>query len=71
VANKPKHTYYSGMDFIREVKKDVEHLSGQELTNFISVVHEEFKIATNAKEPPYITLYYRDLLSYLIKTYGH
>jgi len=59
------------MDYIEDIRKDVAHLSGQELSSFINVVYDEFKHATEAKEPPFVTLYYRDLLSYLIKTYGH
>lgn len=71
MVKKFKDTYNVGMEFIKDIERDVKHLTGQELTNFISVVYDEFKVATDNKEPPYITVYYRDLLSYLIKTYGH
>ena len=54
-----------------ELLEECSNMSGQQLTNFISVVHDEFKIATQKRESPALTLYYRDLLSFLIKTYGH
>lgn len=54
-----------------DILEETEGLSGQELTKFIDVINEEFKRSTKEKEPPAVTLYYRDLLTYLIKTYGH
>lgn len=71
MAKRSKPTYNRGMDYLEDIKSKAEDLSGQQMTNFIETIHEEFKIARENKEPPYITLYYRDLLSFLIKTYGH
>jgi len=45
--------------------------SGQEITNLISDIHEDYETFTKQRANPSVVLHYRDLLSYLIKTYGH
>ena len=59
------------MDYIGDIEEKMKYLSGQQLNNIIETIHEEYKYSVKEKQPPYITLYYRDLLSFLIKTYGH
>jgi len=55
--------------FVKE--KNKEHWTGQQMTNLLSGVHEDYIAFERLKQNPKIVLYYRDLLSYLIKTYGH
>jgi hypothetical protein len=71
VAKSKKDTYNKPMDYIGDIEEKMKDLSGQQLNNFIETIHDEYKHAVKEKQPPYITLYYRDLLSFLIKTYGH
>lgn len=57
--------------FLDEPKNDA--WSGTEIHNLIEGVHEDYKTAVKSKRKvnPTKVLYYRDLLSYLVKTYGH
>ena len=50
---------------------DNSEWSGQEITNLISDVYEDYETFTKQRANPSVVLHYRDLLSYLIKTYGH
>lgn len=44
---------------------------GQEITDLLTGVHEDYLHFVEQRYNPQIILYYRDLLSYLVKTYGH
>ena len=45
--------------------------SGQQISELIEDVYDDYNFYLKTRESPEITLYYRDLLAYLIKTYGH
>jgi hypothetical protein len=45
--------------------------SGQRMTDLIDDVHGEYQHFFKAKRYPELILYYRDLLSYLVKNHGH
>jgi len=65
--------YNSSMPFDIESKDNPinSEWSGQEITNLISDIHEDYETFTKQRANPSVVLHYRDLLSYLIKTYGH
>lgn len=72
---KLKNNLYNGsMSFEIESKNKIiedSEWSGQEITNLISDIHEDYETFTKQRANPSVVLHYRDLLSYLIKTYGH
>ena len=45
--------------------------SGQQISELIEDVHDDYNFYLKTRESPEITLYYRDLLAYLVKNYGH
>lgn len=45
--------------------------SGQQISELIEDVYDDYKFYLKTRESPEIILYYRDLLSYLVKNYGH
>lgn len=45
--------------------------SGEDIHKVISGVHTDYEEAKSKKRDPELTIYYRDLLTFLIKTYGH
>jgi hypothetical protein len=45
--------------------------SGQQISELIEDVYDDYKFYLKTRESPEITLYYRDLLAYLVKNYGH
>ena len=45
--------------------------SGQQISKLIEDVYDDYKFYLKTRESPEITLYYRDLLAYLVKNYGH
>ena len=64
--------YHRVMDLMDRVTTiDRSHWSGQEISNLLVGVHEDYEHYIKIKAPKEVVLYYRDLLSYLIKTYGH
>jgi len=74
VENLKNNRYNRSMPYdIDSKNKSIENSewSGQEITKLISDIHEDYEISTKQRANPNITLHYRDLLSYLIKTYGH
>ena len=74
MENLKNNIYNRSMPYDFETKdKNVDNSewSGQEINNLISDVHEDYEIFTKQRANPSIVLHYRDLLSYLIKTYGH
>jgi hypothetical protein len=74
-VEKMQNNIYNGnMPYDIEAKQrlvDTSQWSGQEITNLISDVHEDYTNFSKQRANPTIILHYRDLLSYLIKTYGH
>jgi len=74
-VEKLKNNLYNGsMSFEIESKNKIienSEWSGQEITNLISDIHEDYETFTKQRANPSVVLHYRDLLSYLIKTYGH
>jgi hypothetical protein len=45
--------------------------SGQQISELIEDVYDDYNYYLKTRESPEITLYYRDLLAYLVKNYGH
>lgn len=70
-----KNNIYNGsMPFDTGSKNNIvenSEWSGHEITKLISDIHEDYENFTKQRANPTIVLHYRDLLSYLIKTYGH
>lgn len=67
--------YNSEMEFVSfsEIKKLIqdEKLHGAALTFVIDDVHKNYEIASRYSTNKKPGRYYRDLLSKLVKTYGH
>jgi hypothetical protein len=47
------------------------HGSGQHITDLIEDVYDDYQYFLKTRKDPELILYYRDLLSYLVKNYGH
>jgi hypothetical protein len=54
--------------FDEEIVKD---LSGKEKTEFIEYIRDDYQHCLKMKQHPKLIEYYRDVLTRLIKTYGH
>ena len=52
-------------------KREAIPLDGQDVHKVINGVHLDYEDAKNSRRDIELTIYYRDLLSFLIKTYGH
>lgn len=50
---------------------DYSTWSGQEITELLLAVHDNYDYFVKNKHSPEMILYYHDILSRLIKTYGH
>ena len=50
---------------------DFSSWSGQEITDLLLAIHDNYDYFARSKHSPEMTLYYHDLLGRLIKTYGH
>jgi len=48
-----------------------EYRSGQRMTDLIEDVHDDYLHFIKTRESPELIIYYRDLLSFLVKNYGH
>ena len=48
-----------------------KHWSGQQISELIEDVYDDYNYYLKTRESPEITVYYRDLLAYLVKNYGH
>lgn len=68
-----KNRYYNmGMtDRFEEFVLHGKHWSGQQISELIEDVYDDYNYYLKTRESPEITLYYRDLLAYLVKNYGH
>lgn len=59
-------------DIIEKVDiTEIRHLYGHEKTQFINYIHEDYEHCLRKKQHPDLIKYYRDVLTKLIKTYGH
>ena len=58
-------------DRFEEFAMNGKHWSGQQISELIEDVYDDYNFYLKTRESPEITLYYRDLLSYIIKNYGH
>ena len=45
--------------------------SGQHITDLIEDIHDDYLHFLKTRESHELIVYYRDLLSYLVKNYGH
>jgi hypothetical protein len=60
------------MDLMSRVTTiDRSHWTGQQISDLLVGVHEDYEHYIKIKAPKEVVLYYRDLLAYLIKIYGH
>jgi len=50
---------------------DFSSWSGQEITDLLLAIYDNYDYFAKSKHSPEMTLYYHDLLGRLIKTYGH
>jgi hypothetical protein len=50
---------------------DFSSWSGQEITELLLAIHDNYDYFAKSRHSPEMTLYYHDLLGRLIKTYGH
>jgi hypothetical protein len=72
-VEKMKNNHYNTVmnDRFEEFTLKGKHWSGQQISELIEDVYDDYNFYLKTRESPEITLYYRDLLSYLIKNYGH
>ena len=49
----------------------IKHLSGEDKTGFIEYVRDDYNHCLKMKQHPDLIKYYKDVLTRLIKTYGH
>jgi hypothetical protein len=49
----------------------IKELSGSEKTDFIEYVRDDYDHCLKTKQHPQLLKYYKDVLTRLIKTYGH
>ena len=50
---------------------DYSAWSGQEITDLLIAVHDNYSYFVKTKHSPELTIYYHDILGKLVKTYGH
>lgn len=62
--------YSITMDILGPLPKDKAH-SGEDIHKVINSVHLDYEDAKKSRRDIELTIYYRDLLSFLIKNYGH
>jgi len=58
-------------DRLLAIREEGSRWSGQEVTDLLSGVYDDYRTYEKIKTNPTLVVYYRDLLSYLVKTYGH
>jgi hypothetical protein len=61
--------YYDEMDMVGLPKQ--ESWSGAQIYHFIDDVQKQYELTSQLNLPMEASAHYRDLLSKLIKTYGH
>ena len=61
--------YYDEMDMVDLPKQ--ERWSGAQIYHFIDDVQKQYELTSQLNLPMEASAHYRDLLSKLIKTYGH
>ena len=68
-----KNNHYNRVmnDRFEEFALNGKHWSGQQISELIEDVYDDYNYYLKTRESPEITLYYRDLLAYLVKNYGH
>ena len=62
--------YSMDMDILGPFPKDKAH-SGEDIHKVINGVHLDYEDAKKSRRDIELTIYYRDLLSFHIKNYGH
>jgi hypothetical protein len=62
--------YSNDMDILGPFIKDEKH-NGEDIHKVINNVHLDYEAARLKRKDIELTIYYRDLLSFLIKNYGH
>ena len=50
---------------------DYSSWSGHEITELLLAIHDNYNYFVKTKQSPEMILYYHDILSRLVKTYGH
>ena len=60
------------MDTLQNIiNGDFSSWSGQDITELLLAVHDNYDYFARSRHSPEMTLYYHDLLGRLVKTYGH
>ena len=62
---------YEILDSLKIIRAKDGGWSGHDITDLLSGVYEDYITFERLRKNPALVVYYRDLLSYLIKTYGH
>jgi len=67
------HSHYNDLMNYRDInfRKDPDIHSGEDIHKVINNVHLDYEDARKSRRDVELTIYYRDLLSFLIKNYGH
>ena len=61
--------FYDELDMLTLPKK--EHWSGAQIYHYIDDIQKQYELTSQLNLPMEASTHYRDLLSRLIKTYGH
>ena len=61
--------FYEESDLVSIPKK--EHWSGAQIHHFIDDIQKQYELTSQLNLPMEASTHYRDLLTRLIKTYGH
>jgi len=61
--------FYDEVDMLTLPKK--EHWSGAQIYHFIDDIQKQYELTSQLNLPMEASTHYRDLLTRLIKTYGH
>jgi len=61
--------FYDELDMLTLPKK--EHWSGAQIYHFIDDIQKQYELTSQLNLPMEASTHYRDLLTRLIKTYGH
>tara|TARA_R100000306_G_scaffold8313_1_gene11290 strand:- start:444 stop:662 length:219 start_codon:yes stop_codon:yes gene_type:complete len=61
--------FYDDLEMLTLPKK--EHWSGAQIYHFINDIQKQYELTSQLNLPMEASTHYRDLLTRLIKTYGH
>jgi len=62
---------YLSDDYLKQFEEKVATCGRQEINELMHEIHADYEFLTDSYAPPKLIRYYHELLSRLIKTYGH